>query len=263
MAPGDTSVQIVTPYAMAGAIFDGVDDHVSIATSSTIDFGVPKELMSISLWIKTSYLFDGTQRDFIRKGAGNDVPVYIHQLLIAADNAIRFRVYDGTFVPTVTVSAATGFTINSCTWYHIVAIKDGTNIKIYANGNLIDSAADTTITDMQSATGLELGTANWNGTLSEVRIWKRVLSQVEITALANKEQIPSRNSLVGEWLLKDNYLDTSGYGNNGTNTGSRLGMSESVLARTIKLARTASTNTHILTDTSNGKQVIYTNILQA
>ena len=76
-------------------------------------------------------------------------------------------------------------------WQHIAVTKDGTEIKMYLDGQLIhtESIAATTIT-YNEGTNLRLGTrtascssyfsSSFNGRIDEVGVWKRALSTSEI-----------------------------------------------------------------------------------
>ena len=82
----------------------------------------------------------------------------------------------------------TGYTLSTNTWYHIVITEDGTNIRLYIDG---DWKATTTSTEISLGGTTMLGsryTHNQDyldGTMDEVGIWERALTSAEITQLYN------------------------------------------------------------------------------
>jgi len=95
-------------------------------------------------------------------------------------------VYDNTNNPTCTVA------INSGTWYHVVFTVDASskNVLMYVNGSVIsdnDATANTVGTYIATITKIETGSfggsCNWTGYIDDVRIYDKVLSATEISAL--------------------------------------------------------------------------------
>ena len=90
-------------------------------------------------------------------------------------------------------SVSTG-ALTTNVWYHIVARLNGTTSAIFVNGTLIASTASTLgmkpvtqdlwVGDTSGATTTDI----WNGTIDEITIYNRSLTNSEITALYNKQQ---------------------------------------------------------------------------
>lgn len=80
------------------------------------------------------------------------------------------------------------------TWYHVVVTFDTTNgMVMYLDGNMIDTDSDTSTTsenDFVTKIGASDGTAQdfFNGTIDEVRLYKRALSWKEILDLYNQSK---------------------------------------------------------------------------
>ena len=128
------------------------------------------------------------------------------------------------------------FSIQTNTWLHVVVVYNGTHKLIYINGvldktqlysNLILSTTQPFIFGDRGI--MPSGPGNYfNGTLDDIGIWNRALTQQEITSLYTQNyvaQIPSyvpTNGLVGYWPFNGNANDESGNGNNGVVNGATL-----------------------------------------
>jgi uncharacterized Zn-binding protein involved in type VI secretion len=105
-------------------------------------------------------------------------------------------------------------------WYYVVGTWDGTSSKIYINGVLKNSAA---LTGTMSATANNVligsnpsNNRQFNGTIDEVRIWNRALSQTEIQSEMQSSMLLSRP--IATWSfeessgnqISDNHIRLSG-----------------------------------------------------
>ena len=110
-------------------------------------------------------------------------------------------------------------------WYHIAATYDGTNIRLYINGQLDASVRATG--SITANADFEIG-RNFDsnrildGKLDEMRVWNRVLSAQEI--LDNSCAVaPAAQGLVAHWKLDEGIsnvgMDQSGNGHNITFSG--------------------------------------------
>lgn len=94
-----------------------------------------------------------------------------------------FTIANGTNY--TTVNCTTNLALN--TWYHIVGTYDGSNIKIYINGNL-EGTATSTLSIVYAGT---FNIGGWsgnnypiNGSLSDIRLYNHCLSPMEVKELA-------------------------------------------------------------------------------
>lgn len=158
--------------------FDGVDDYIDIDNSQTITF--PQ--VSLSLWVKNTA--DQTLQDLISKNNPTD-----YWMIIDTDNKIRF--YTGGTSNNNAAFSSTSLNTNE--WYHVAGVYDGTDTKIYINGNYEGSA----ITPLSPAIGsnritIGKGYSNdryFNGSLSDVQIYDHALSQTEISKLYASKKV--------------------------------------------------------------------------
>ncbi|MGH9339263.1 MAG: LamG domain-containing protein, partial [Acidobacteriota bacterium] len=87
-------------------------------------------------------------------------------------------------------ATASSNTLSTNTWYHIVVVKNGTNIKLYVNGV---ERASTTRTAESSTGAMKVGASKFstewfNGTIDQLRIYDSALSAADISALHNSGQ---------------------------------------------------------------------------
>jgi hypothetical protein len=96
-----------------------------------------------------------------------------------------------TFMTSTARTCWIGTTIVANTWNHIVANYNGTNIyELYLNGvklpyTPVGTMQAFTITETTVARDRSTAAAYFNGTVDEIGIWNRTLSQAEITQLYN------------------------------------------------------------------------------
>jgi len=78
--------------------------------------------------------------------------------------------------------------IQSNQWYHLMIVKENLNYKFYVNG-LLDKTSIATNTPLNQTCGLNFGSIGssefFNGTLDDIAIWDRALTDTEITTLYN------------------------------------------------------------------------------
>lgn len=127
------------------------------------------------------------------------------------------------------------------TWYHLVAVRDGTTQAIYINGQLDASRTcspdpikfiggyddDTVHIGAVRRAGYTAPKYYLNGIIDEVAIYNRALSAEEIQQLTHTRPDTDEPNLVGYWDFDEGEgqiaEDSSGNGNNGT-----LGSTEEV-----------------------------------
>ncbi len=81
------------------------------------------------------------------------------------------------------VGGYTGYMIKNGSWYYVVLTSDGSKIKLYVNGNLVNSSslpAGTVKSDYVTAIGGAPGYPSFGGIIDEVYIWNRALTPQEI-----------------------------------------------------------------------------------
>lgn len=147
----------------------------------------PTAAVTLSLWFKgtvqnTSY-GNNSVAGIVNKDVGGAT---------AQNPPYGFQVSNGklTFVVNNSSNVQAGVNAGGLidnTWYHGVGTFDGTNLRIYLNGSLVQSSTQTNLDD---TTGLlRIGSQKngfgryFNGTIDEVRVYNRALNLSEVQAL--------------------------------------------------------------------------------
>jgi len=96
-----------------------------------------------------------------------------------------------------TFESATNSNLVASTWYHVVAVLDATEMRIYLNGSEMTTASDTfsgTLLPFDDyvyiGTGSSSSVSYMRGITDEPTIWGRVLTEGEITTLAGATSYP-------------------------------------------------------------------------
>jgi len=180
--------------------------------------------ITLSCWIKHS-TGDVSPTDYIL-GKGS-----MWYLMFNNPTICKFRHLNlGIANTSVTVPAI------GTSWHFIVATYNGSRTNIYLNG--VDYDGNTGLSgglgtnDVNVGIGSYFGdTPFWKGSIDEVRIYNRALSEAEIKILYNSRgQNIITKGLVGYWRMNEkpdgtaasganSIIDLSGYGNHGTPEG--------------------------------------------
>lgn len=131
------------------------------------------------------------------------------------DNKLYFDVADGFSSDGRAI--ATGITTGS--WQHIVGTWDGSTVRAYVNGTVGGTTASFAGPLGYSGNDLNIGASNgvyvfhFDGSIDDVRIYNRALSQFEISQLyASRSRLNITDGLVGYWRLDDGANDTTASG---------------------------------------------------
>jgi hypothetical protein len=227
--------------------FDGVDDKISIAPSSSLNNF--NNSITISAWIYSVGKGNSSYGNQDLQG------IFGPATWLVDDGGFLFRLYDenyddvnqrvinyGNGLPNLSVSSSQIVQTNS--WENITCSYDGTRIRLYRNGVKTDSSiTGGGLTSSMNTTGryYTIGQCiDWaastviqafNGKIDDIAIYNRALTQQEITGLyqganttANCPTFPASlaQGLVGYWPFCGNALDESGNNNHGTVNGATL-----------------------------------------
>jgi len=172
--------------------FDGVDDYVSVGTglNSVFDGGGS---ITVSAWV---YADAFSTSDFQGIVAESFVPSNNVAFELCYDDVLsawKAGFYDGSW------HTVTGGEPSTGEWTHLVATYDGSTLILYVNGTQVDSLNDTAglpAGDAAWAIGrrhdnFDLAASYWNGSIDEVHIYNRALSETEI----RRNYLATRNKL--------------------------------------------------------------------
>jgi hypothetical protein len=214
-------------------LFDGSSGNVDVGLGSSLKI---TGSITVSAWVNlTSINAAGTDDDIFSKSqSGNDFCWQLKGTEDCGSETIGLMISaDGT-----TYGQRCGTTtLSIATWYHIAGVYNvaAQTIDVYLNGvldngTLVNSVPSSIYNpDIPPTIGNRYsGGEATHGTIDEVRIYNRAMSAGEIKRLYNltKPKILSANTigLVGYWSFDEGLGtkagDMSGWGNNGTASGS-------------------------------------------
>lgn len=164
-------------------IFDGLNDSISVANPLGLNFGTSIDF-SIGVWVKFSVAQAGV-RGIVTKG--KNAPWAGYQLLIR-DNKISMEIANGT--NTVILNGTTSLNNNQWHYFTLVVSRSTNNAKLYVDGDSVANTSNAIISNsINNDAPLRIGTDRdspfdfFNGTIDDIRIYSRMLSDIEIKSL--------------------------------------------------------------------------------
>ena len=206
---GNGSTQKITGYIRKGAAFNGSSSYIQLSNNDIIT----SDNFSVSFWITQNNKSTDTEyREIFSQQANNNRGWFLGK----DGNTTAYRIFGVHYTSNMNLSSS---------WSHIVCTLDGTNIKVYQNGSLVDTMAWTgfrTSSVGQNDSGTRIGRQYatfgeyWDGSIDQVRIYSSALSASDVEALASETNVPTAN-LVAHYKLDGNATDEQG-SYNGTAT---------------------------------------------
>ena len=174
---GNNSVLTAVEWTLLGVDFNGTSSYANCGGDSSLN---NTDILTIGTWIKRgicaeSYPF--IVRNAETKGVGLylDNPTQQHELVAQVDFLSFGRAY-----PVFWGIVPFGI------WTYYVFTFDGTDIKAYTDGNLIDTNNSYAGYTLEYSGATHIG-SKFNGIINDVRIYNRALSALEIkTAYENE-----------------------------------------------------------------------------
>jgi Zn-dependent metalloprotease/subtilisin family serine protease len=171
-----------TGHLNTGLSFDGVDDNVTIPSSSSLSI---TRLITLSAWIKPTSTSRAWQRVLCKD---NETTSSAYDLGLTSSGGIYFALFSGGSQYYLSGTAA----VQAGVWTHIAGTWDGTTMRIYLNGvlqpqTLAFSGPITTTSDPVRIGKSSTSQYAFYGSIDEARIYSRALSSQEITALYNNQ----------------------------------------------------------------------------
>ncbi len=218
-------------FGNAGKAY-GFDGASIISVNSNTNLCLQNKF-TISLWVLRD---NSNSMGFISKGRDNQGGISYHISGNGSSLGVGIN-NDPGGCSTCNIGSG-GPTSNFNNWNHYLGIWDGVRLKFFENNNLVSDADGTlgngnTLFNFNSP--LIFGQYNpqtlLSGSLDDIAIYNRALTQQEITALyqggnttANCPTFPASltQGLVGYWPFCGNALDESGNDNHGTVNGASL-----------------------------------------
>src|SRR5574337_6657 len=163
--------------ANLGTNFSGSTQYLYITDASQVGLDITGAI-TISVWVKPSNT--GSTKTYIGKHAAS--PDFGYAVYQNTSNKFGFLVSGNG---TSSTSVISNTTLATGTWYHIAAVYDGVDLRIYVNGLLDCTPVAYTAGIYNNAAGLYIGAnsvpnAYTNAVIDDAAVWSRALSDSEI-----------------------------------------------------------------------------------
>jgi len=187
----NTGILVGNPTWTAGQIggalsFDGAGDYVSVAPIASLA-GVN---FTAQAWVRADSSA-GIWNPVLTQHNSSNNGCYFY---IASDKPSFYLIEGGSFAQAVSPEA-----LNADQWYHVAATNDGSNLKLYVDGQLKNSvsSAGLTGTSDNGYIGCEIMSPLYcYGMIDDVRIYNRAVSASEYQSLSDP---------LGRWSQKDSW----------------------------------------------------------
>lgn len=187
---GFTSGSIVDGVVGKALSFSGNNNFINMG--DVLDMGTSS--FSICAWVKSASASTGNGIVF-KRGNGNNVAAGYG--LDMPNGTFQFHIADGTNYQNLI--AGTSGKYNDGKWHHVAAVATrGADLKIYVDGQFINSAAETNVGNINSDTCLAIGGLTLNGitcyssftgAIDEVMIFNKALTAAEVNKIYLKQEI--------------------------------------------------------------------------
>jgi hypothetical protein len=159
--------------------FDGIDDYVTVAPSSLLNLTTG----TVEAWVRLNTL--GRWHGVVAKGNANHDPSHNYAVEITDGNLVTCVIGNGTSSNGVTSTAQ----VAAQQYYHLACAWDGSQLRLYIDGVLHRSVAQT-IVPAANSSPLFIGQYGGNvdrlhGVIDEVRIYDVALGQAQIQSDMN------------------------------------------------------------------------------
>ncbi|SNZ05679.1 Carboxypeptidase regulatory-like domain-containing protein [Natronoarchaeum philippinense] len=156
--------------------FDGSDDAVTVPHDESIEMS-DEDAVTVSAWVKK----DAAQSGWVAIAQKSDQS---YNLQFENGNQPTFTIYDGDWN-----IVNSGVSLSNDQWHHVVGTYDGSEARIYVNGTLkgtqavSGTLANASGSPLGIGENLATGGRNLDGTIDELRLYDRALSDAEVQAL--------------------------------------------------------------------------------
>ena len=186
--------------------FDGIDDYVEVTYNSNIN----PEQFTLSCWLKV----EGGENQERFAIASHDNNFKGYKLYVGQDNNWQFAIGNGT-----EWKQLTGLNVSPDTWTHLAATYDGSEMKLYVNGEPVGTQASELFAPNETEP-LRIGAGAtetdetelehfFPGQISEVSIWNKARTEEEIKADMKRTLTGTEDFLVSYWPLRKIQLEDS------------------------------------------------------
>jgi len=193
--------------------FDGVNDFVQVPYNSSLE---PANSLTIEAWLDPTGYDSYVSVPIVLKQGDHNNPYGLYVYSSRNDLAFILTTEAGRVNIFVDIDPY----LNG--WIHMAGVYDGSFMKLYVNGNVVDSSEHTGNINYYSHANLHIGEDEghyWHSQIDELRVWDIARTGDEIAAAMHSSLNGDEEGLVGYWRLDegsgDIASDSSPYGNDG------------------------------------------------
>lgn len=173
-----TGTTDVTGNSRQGRLFDGSDDKVRIAHSTSLNLGAAGTSATYEAWSKTAGNNGSWGDHLIGKAADTNDDPTPGNLVLTAANKYLFQALDSG---TGSLSATGTTTVNDSTWRHVAGVRNNNSAYLYLNGAQ-EGTASGTLSDARNTAPMWLG--NYTATYAAGELYKGDMDEVRISSSA-------------------------------------------------------------------------------
>jgi hypothetical protein len=162
----------VTPFTNTYSMsFDGIDEYFTAGNPSSLQI---TGNLTLSAWVKRDSTSTSSNYQIIGK---DNVTTGIRAYALVRNTSTgkaQFNIWKSNVLYNVQSTT----TINNDQWYHVMAVNDGSDLKIYVNGVLENTNVGGGGTIDNASTNFQIGSRQassnegyWNGNIDEVAVW--------------------------------------------------------------------------------------------
>jgi hypothetical protein len=166
--------------------FNGTSDFIKVLDNDLLDL---TQNLTLSAWISPNSVVN--EQAIIGKGKIPSQTGYslLHNVLIPEKTGISIQ---NQPIP-VSEAHINSSTLNLNTWYNLIGTYNGSQLKLYLNGALVNTISTSLQLMPNSLTDLFIGCELsgfrfFNGKIDDVGVWNRALTQQEVTQIYNQNQ---------------------------------------------------------------------------
>ena len=198
--------------------FDGVNNFISVPSNSSIS---PTNSLTLSCWVYVNN--SNAWNQFVTKRFSDNISPF-NSYIIAENNngqGSSENYTSGIKFANNSVSLNDNNSLPINVWYNYVLVYDGSTMKLYRNGILVNSiSASGEIS--YSSLPLYFGSTGvigqcLNGKLDDIGIWNRALTPTEVTQLYNQNQCFTNTTVTDTLIINVgqlSYTNPIAYANN-------------------------------------------------
>jgi hypothetical protein len=162
---------------LGSLVFDGVDDNIQLGNASKF-IGTSQSTFTINSWVKTNVI--GQYKKIfvtVTQGTSNITGIYFS---LGPDPSYAY------FGVTTNVGEVTANYLSSLPtdeYFNLCGTYDGSNVKLYLNGTLVATeplTGNIINTGIARISGYDNNGETWDGNISQLSIYNRVLTESEI-----------------------------------------------------------------------------------